>query len=752
MHEPTTRMDLPLDRPLPLPRPSLEKTEVTRQDRSFARLCLGRDVEAELPPATDVAAALTQLAAGVRRRVVLALSASPGELALERRGADVYVSLYTTTGQPELLVWNRRVALETLLAASIDASLVECADESAAHRSIAHAVVERARATTVEPIDADEVLSVRGGALEAPGRTTPLAFGYELTLRGATRGQTRAVRADVHALLCDGTLWAFVHGRRIVLARGPILLPLLRMLSASRSFAEARSSRHAPSLRARVGTCSLALRSDGTGRVTMTLEGERGASATAPSLEASDALLPIAKVASEIVRELVAFDRSQSRNLRIRSLREEVRLLRRHAKSREERTGFVNPDAERMRADEPAQRPEENRGAGRSGSPSLRFGERWRVALDGLDATSTFLCGDRLVVASSKHTVALSRDDGSVLWARDTNDAVCSMAGGVLVRVFPDGFVELCSVLDGEPYATGRITARFARPPQAKLVGTPSTPPIAILEEGLGRLAAIDLRTGELVWRFSSRATRPLELVRFGRMLLVASDDAVHGLDAVTGEELYRHIEEGAQISGLVTSRDRAYFRVDRPSCALVGLDAYRGEETLRVELETRRVGPVFGHEGGAIVAFAEGDASRLVRFDANGSRLFTVNDPGLLEGAATLVVDDRLVLNVPGGTVAAIELTTGEPAWSGRFARPNDDVPRLLEPVLRAGALFVPTAEVCVLRPTDGASATTSLPCDLIPDRLLVDERSWVYVAEESGHLAAYAPVAHLTLIRGGR
>jgi hypothetical protein len=31
------------------------------------------------------------------------------------------------------------------------------------------------------------------------------------------------------------------------------------------------------------------------------------------------------------------------------------------------------------------------------------------------------------------------------------------------------------------------------------------------------------------------------------------------------------------------------------------------------------------------------------------------------------------------------------------------------------------------------------------------VDERGWIYVAEESGYLAAYAPRPMLTLIKGG-
>ena len=47
-------------------------------------------------------------------------------------------------------------------------------------------------------------------------------------------------------------------------------------------------------------------------------------------------------------------------------------------------------------------------------------------------------------------------------------------------------------------------------------------------------------------------------------------------------------------------------------------------------------------------------------------------------------------------------------------------------------------------------------LPTDLpgvviVEPARFVDERGWVYVAEESGHVAAYAPAPQLRMIRGG-
>jgi outer membrane protein assembly factor BamB len=113
------------------------------------------------------------------------------------------------------------------------------------------------------------------------------------------------------------------------------------------------------------------------------------------------------------------------------------------------------------------------------------------------------------------------------------------------------------------------------------------------------------------------------------------------------------------------------------------------------------------------------------------------------------MTIDRTLLINAPAGRLTSLDLDTGETRWARDLADPvADDVPRRLEPVLRSGALFVPAATVHILRPTDGTSLGTALPCDLVPDLLRVDERGWVYVAEESGHLAAHSPVTQLTLV----
>jgi len=59
-----------------------------------------------------------------------------------------------------------------------------------------------------------------------------------------------------------------------------------------------------------------------------------------------------------------------------------------------------------------------------------------------------------------------------------------------------------------------------------------------------------------------------------------------------------------------------------------------------------------------------------------------------------------------------------------------------------------VPQHQVHVVRPRDGEVIGT-IPSDLIPDLLRVDEHCNVYVAEESGHVAAFGVAPRLTLVK---
>lgn len=729
--------------------------------RRLARMLLGQHAKTfELPLITDLTACVTSLAKGVRRKALLPLEGAPVEFALLRRGDRVLVSCYGTGSAPVVHQWDRPVGVAELLEACGSAAVEAAQLDGDTHgRRLAERLAERAlrNEPISEVLDVERPLRRRKGG-EPSRKDTPLAFGYEVALfPGVAATADRSVRSDLHALLFDGTVWAYVRGRRIVLARGPVMLAVQRMVDAVRALVDAWDAGRPANVRLRSGAFRIGVRLDRKGEVTLSFATADGEEVTAVALDVPQATLPILRLTSELLRALVSVDRSQSRNLRVRVLRDEVRMLRRAVRSRESVVGFVNADPDRLRSDSA----EVERGdAGASPlamrpapSSSLRFAERWRFELDGMDASSTFVCGDRLVISTPRHSLALCRDRGEMLWARDGMGASAWMAGKVLLRVTPDGNTELCDVEDGEPFAHTRLAPRSGAAMQVISAGGGGVPPVAIATEGPSRIVAIDLRTGELRWRFGSSANGAIRMHRAGRVLLVACGDAaIHALDVATGEVVWRFGDRYRFTKRPTATGDLAVAvggeHGGEPG-ALYGLDLYSGRLRWRRDLPAGSCSdPVPAPE---CVLIPVNDQLRA--YDStDGSELWSTRDPGVGAGGAAMPVDADMIVNAPCGRVGAVDLRDGAIRWSRTLDGTVDEpIPQRLDPVLRGGALFVPAAKVHVLRPSDGAMLGDPLPCNLVPDLLRVDERGWVYVVEETGQLVALAPVPRLRLIPGG-
>ena len=708
------------------------------------------------PSISELTAGLTSLARGLRRKVLLPLPHVPIEFALVRRDGRVLVSIYETASAPEVHQLDHPVDLATLLEACARAALedAQLKDDPVA-RQIAVRTAERARRTTLAPDPASSARAERHAYGIDEDTDEPLTFAFEARIHpesglgsaGASGGRATS-SADVHALLFEGTLTARVRGRRLVLSRGPIVLAAQRMVVAVRALIDGWEAGRPLNVRLRTGAFGVGVRLDRQERAELLLHAQ-GENLRAAELHPEEIALPVLRLASELLRALVRTDRTQARNLRVTALRDELRALRKAVKG-QRGGGFTHGDPEGLALSLAGQESKTSPGcvsleASRGG---IRYEERWRVDLGGLDAGATFFCGDRLVLATPEHTLAVERTTGEVIWAREGGGSLL-MAGRTLVRS-QDGDVELCDVGDGEPYALARVVPRVGGREVAVSVGGGDVPPMAVLAEGTSRLVALDTRTGEPRWRFAAAGTR-FELTRLGRLLLVATDSTIHALDVATGEELWRHVGRARYAWAPVIQGDTVIAVSAGRHGRLVGISLGSGEVRYERSLEgSVRAAPI-AVGGVAVIAVGRSLEGREPR---TGERLWTRSDPGIGDGAATLDVDGLLVANVPGGRALALESETGETRWMRPLGDPlADEVPRRLEPVLRGAALFVPAAGVFILRPSDG-EVLGEIDCDLVPDRVRVDERGWVYVAEESGHLAAYGPATapQLRMIRGGK
>ncbi|MDH3199279.1 MAG: PQQ-like beta-propeller repeat protein [Myxococcales bacterium] len=727
-----------------------------RTNSGVPRLLLGSELDVEVPALAELTAATAALAIGAKRKVLLPLATCAIEYALVRRGDSVLVSCYGTASAPVVYQLDRTVPLRLLLHTCAQAMLETARQElDPTARQIAIRVAERALATKLapDPIGPIAAVNQRGGELDAPPSEVPLAFGYEAAIYpSSSASQSRSVRADVHALLFEGHLWAFVRGRRLSLVQGPLMLAAHRMVVAVRTLVDSWDSAQPTHVRLRAGGFQIAMRKSSHQLVSVELHSEGRGDLTATSLSIAEAALPILKLASDLLRSLVASDRGQSRNLRVRALRQEVRALRREIRARRNADSFVNLDPDRLRIHNEV---ESGPTAKAERLPSLQFEERWRICLEGLDANSVFMCGDRLVIATQNHVVAISRDDGQVLWARPGQASTTLMAGSVLIRLSPDGEVELCNVEDGAAYCSTHITPRIGGPPSGLMAGGGSIPPVAVITEGSDRLVALDIRTGEPRWRFASRTGGEFRMTKIGRVLLVTcGEEAIHAIDLATGEDVWRFAERGCfQFKPLVRDETVVAAAVrGRREGALYAIDLYSGQPRWQRELQGPPTSDPSGAASVVLVSTAGEQATLTAHSLDQGEPLWDVKDPGLGIGGAGMTIDGTWIVNAPFGQLSAFDVHTGHVQWSTNLADAlADEIPRRLEPVLRGGALFVPASSVHVVRPADGTRLSASLPCDLVPDLMRVDERGWVYVAEESGYLAGYAPKPMLTLVRGG-
>jgi outer membrane protein assembly factor BamB len=720
---------------------------------------LGPEVsDLEPPGLADLIGSVLGLCEGQRRRTILPLASSTGEFALVRRGEQVLLSYYDSGLVPQIFVRDRALALPSLLAACTRAAL-EMAEHAQAGsiQKAARRLHERCARTAIKPDDlsAPIVVTRRGGALVRS--EAALAFGFSAQIPQLDSfACEHGTRADVHALLFDGELWGYVHGRRIVLARGPIFPAIARMMNAARSIVEAWESQRPLSLRLRAGEFGIGVRLDKAGQLALTLAAGNNETLTLANTSVPDAVSPMLKLATDLARTVVSADRSQAKNLRLAALRDEARALRRVVRTKTSRTSFVNRDPDFLRASAATTSvPREVQPANDAGPTKLRLSLRWHAELDGLDAAATFLCGDRLVVASQRAQVALSRDDGEPLWMRNVPAQTSLMAGTSLLCVAHDGEVSLIDVTDGEAYARCRIAPRVAGAMSGVFVGTRQTPPLMVLTEGRDRLVAIDVRSGEPRWRFRSRGRGNFRFTRAGRILLVVSGDStLDAIDVASGEVCWRWSDPGRIVLAPSVTRDMAFAVSGNPATergALLALDLFSGQLVFRKELSTGPLTSPIASEGCVILCVHDSVQPKLVGFDTStGRERFNIPDPGLCEGGAPLMIDGQLVINAPNGHLSAVDLQTGKLVYQYHLADPvRDDMPRRLEPVLRGGALFIPSACVHVVRPSDGRMIGGPISEGLIPDFMRVDERGWLYLAEESGHLEAYAPAPNLRLIK---
>lgn len=700
--------------------------------------------------------ALSQLNRGKRARACFPLYSEEEawEIGLEADGVDALLSVYRVGPSPRVAVFDRRMPL-----ANLTAAVAKALEQADSHSSSAAVGPARRALGLPYPTYAHAPLERRKVSI-APKAAAHVAFSAEVELKQRRLAVSDAglERADLHSLLATGRLTLTVKSRSLELASVQLFLMSERLLTIAEDVLDAWRSERAVFRRAALDGAQLSVRrGPGDGPLRVTLSGA-GASAdsegtTLADVSARGFVLSCARFALGLIEAIEKADPSQSKNLRLRALARTARGMVDVVSETNANDSLQNPEPDSYRSFG-LPRPVTGRGTWEHGG-KMRFVPKWVATVPNIDLRATFQCGDKIIVGSQRETACLTRDSGRVLWRVAASRAASVVTPFGLARLGFDGRVELHDLETGGVRFTAHVAPRAAGGATGALVNGPALPKLLVVAEGDRSVTAVDLVSGEVRWRYTGRRPASYRMRRAGKLLIVAGgDSALIALDVFTGEVVWR-VRDRLPFSGdICIDHDSAFAVAGGPvgPCKLLHVDLWTGALRWARELEER---PCTGQaplvSGNAVIVPTRDKrgvgASALAR--DTGAPLWE-QPPGLASPTtAWLVVDDALIANTASGALLCLEASTGLPRYSHVFSRHVEaDQPRRLEPVLRNGALFVPQHQVHVIRPRDGEVLGT-LPSDLIPDLLRVDERCGAYVAEESGHLAAFSVAPRLSLVK---
>ncbi|HEX4336259.1 MAG TPA: PQQ-binding-like beta-propeller repeat protein [Polyangiaceae bacterium] len=711
----------------------------------------------------DLSRAFAALASGRAERTVIQLYAEHDvwELGLERDADDVLITVFRSGPAPVVAVHERRVALSALRE-----GLLSALGDARSKNGTKEAPLAACRAS----LDTAWPAAPRPKLLRSPTVLTPaprgsFSFNVSAPFRRTVRARptvahgTAVERADLHALLVQGDFAVVARGRTATISGCFPFLVAERLIPLAEEALDAWQSGRAIFRRIQLGDSRIGVRrGPGDGPLDVSLSvgfgAAEGKSVTFPAIDALDFAGAAVAIARRLVEAFTTNDPTHERNLRLKSVAAAVESLADRIEESAADDSVTNPEPETYRSFAPRATTGAAKGPWAQGG-KMRFAPSWVATVPAIDLKSTFLCGDRIIVGSARELACLDRRTGTVAWRAPTARGGSIATPSGIARIEPDGKILLRDLETGEIRFSARITPRAAGGATGAVVHAPGLPKLLVVSEGDRSITALDLVTGDVRWRHTSRRTAAYRMRRAGKLLLVTGgDSALVAHDVSSGDVVWR-VRDRLPFAHAMTIDHDSAFAVSGAAGGhwrLHHVDPWTGAVKWAAELSEAPLASQPPLVTNDIVAIATRDASGsgIRGFRRSDGALLWEHAPGLLAPLATwLVVDDTLIANSSSGLLLCLDAATGAVRYNHVFAGSADcDQPRRLEPVLRGGALFVPQHQVIVVRPRDGEVIGT-VPSDLIPDLLRVDERCDVYVGEESGHLAAFTTAARLSLVR---
>jgi outer membrane protein assembly factor BamB len=716
-----------------------------------------------LPLLRDLAFAAVELATGRCSRTTVRFydQRDAWALGLEAVGEQALLTVFQAGATPQVAVFERQVRGDALVKGMV-AALGDVLDRQGAPAPVAADLAtarKQLEGLSWKPSEAPEVIEARAeGHSEAP---LCFAATFGMRDRPTELAATDLERNDLHSLLPRGKFELTVGDYHREIGDTFVFLVAETLVREAAEVLDGWVGARAVHHRSETAGVFITTRLTTDGTLTLTFGGPRTGglrnASSFPAITVPGFVESVVMFARAVARAIVRHDRSQTSNLRMRVFRDAVRDLAEELRESVRSDSKVNeaPDSYRAYADAlPSRAPAPPWHQGR-----LRFVNAWQAAVPGVDLNSTFLIGEHVLVGGARELACIDRASGAIRWRSGIDKGVSVAAPDGIARLSPEGMVTLYDLETGDITTRVRLAARVGGMPAGAIVNAPGLPKLLVVSEGERHITAIDLVSGEVRWRHALGRGRFFKVRRAGRLLIVSSSEpTLTAVDAASGAMVWR-VRDRLRFCRPAAYEASSLFVVAgdpgpalRSSEALLALDPWTGMPRWRQDLPStaRVLGAPMPAESVVVLAVHDHKGTGFLAFDRNsGSLSWSVPTGYAPSTSAWLIVDDMLVTNGAQGEVSALQLSTGKCAWQKRMGKQADtDVPRHLEPVLRAGALFVPQQQVHVMRPQDGEPLGT-VPCELVPDLVRVDERCNVLIVEDSGHIASFHAGARLTLIK---
>jgi outer membrane protein assembly factor BamB len=696
----------------------------------------------------------------------------PWELVLQRVGRVVYVTMYRGGKRPEVIVKDQAVLFSTVAegvrssaemlyrqALELDAS----ADGDPVIQGMMNvksrvdALLENRPADTADVVPEYRLVE----STRWLNARTPESFSFGFKFKASSTDlltEERPQGSDLNPLLFLGRHAVHAGGRRIVFGEGYLFLQTERLLASLRQLLTAWEEGR--SMSARLVSDGLVIgirlgRDDGL-VVTLMDSHNEDAIIVLNDLSPLDYAEAVLGVSRELRRLIVEQSPSQRKNLRVESFSREVRALTTWTKHNRLQ-GIINEKVDKYRKPiEPSRivssPPIEIGNAGR-----LRFSERWRVEVEGIDLDGTMRIGRIAAVAARGAVLGVDAESGSVLWRREidrTESRCMSVGADGLARVMPSGIVEMLDLFTGVLKWRMSLSPRSGGAPVLLVMDHGSSPGLVVVAEEERKLTALDIRTGEPRWRFNSSRSGRFGLRRFGRLLYVISNDGnFNAVDIESGELVWRFCERTLFVIPPAVVDDMLIAvggRPGRPEGRLFGLDPFSGELKWKLTLGGGALTSPIISGGVALIPIRSAGRHELIALNILSGEILWRKECDSGDGKCSLMaLNDCFVTNAEGGLLSSLDSSTGENRWTTVLGPTcSDDVPFNLKVTLRSGLLFVPADTVYVVRPEDGHVVHSLGGEPPVPDLLHVDNDLSVFIGEESGHIAMYDLASRLSIV----